>query len=106
MIKLLFLMLCLSPLHSAAEKTQYPANTIPSELRENVNAVVRDDKTIYKILSKSQAKLYIHYAVTIFNSKGDKFSVFHLDYDKLTKLLILSANIYDANGKLVRKIKA
>lgn len=90
---------------SRAVDPKYPVSDIPEELKKNVNAVVREDKMIYTILSRSQGKCYNYFAVTILNPNGKKFAERDLFYDKLTKISDLEANVYDAFGKLVKKLK-
>jgi hypothetical protein len=84
---------------------KYPVSAIPDDLKNDVNAVVREDKMIYKILSRSKATLYSLFAVTILNEKGKHFAERVFGYDKLTKIKDLSGSVYDANGKLIKKIK-
>lgn len=84
---------------------KYPVNDIPSDLRKDVNAVVRDDKTIFKIISKSKGKVYCHFVITIFNGKAKSFASHTLGYDKLTKIVDFNANVYDADGNLIKKLR-
>jgi len=90
----------------AAGDPKYPVSDIPEELKKDVNAVVREDIMVYKILSKSTASLYAYYAVTIFNENAKEFASSILSYDKLTKISTINGSVYDASGKLIKKLKA
>jgi len=98
------LMFALSDSFSAEIK--YPVSDIPEDLKTGVNAVVREDNMTFKILSKSRAQLSVHYVVTIFNSKAKHYATEDIDYDKLRKITALKANVYDANGILIKKLKS
>ena len=90
---------------SLAGDPKYPVSEIPEELRKDVNAVVREDKLVYKILSQSKASVYAYYAVTILNERAKEYASRQVDYDKLTKVISFSGSVYDATGKLIKKLK-
>jgi len=92
-------------LSAKAADAKYPVSDIPEELKKDVNAVVREDKLVFKILSQSKAAVSAFYAVTIFNENANEFASTTQFYDKLTKLTSFSGSVYDANGKLIRKLK-
>jgi len=90
---------------SLAANPKYPVSTIPEELKKDVNVVVREDKTVYTINSRSTASLYVYMAVTILNSQGKHYAQRAVGYDKLTKITSMKANVYDAAGNLIKKVK-
>ena len=94
-----------SMLAAQATDIRYPVSEIPEDLKTNVNAVVRENQMVYTIHSKSKANLRIRYAVTILNGKGRSFASLTLSYDRLSKIPIFSAIVYDADGKVIRKSK-
>jgi hypothetical protein len=90
-----------------AKDIKYPVSAIPEELKKNANVVIRDDQTIFRILSQNQATVHIHYAVTIMNSNGKDYAEMDVVYfDKLMKIKDLKATAYDANGDLIKKLKS
>jgi len=89
----------------AKDEPKYPVSAIPAELKENVNVVVREEVTRFRILSKNSANLYVHQALTIFNEKGNRFAKEIIGYDKLTKIVEMNAYAYDANGKQIKRLK-
>jgi hypothetical protein len=84
---------------------KYPVSDIPESLKVNVNAIFREDKMIFTILSKSKASFYVHQVVTIFNEKGKKYASEVVGYDKLSKIRDLNGTVYDANGKQIKRLK-
>jgi transglutaminase-like putative cysteine protease len=85
---------------------KYPVNQIPEALRKNVKAVVREDEVIFKILSQKSATVHIHYAVTILTTNGADFASSQISYDKMRKIKDLRAVAYDADGKVIEKLKS
>ena len=85
-----------------AQKTTYSSLTIPEELKNEANDVVRLDYTNLTVESKKEASLHIKYAVTLLNNKSQKHTQF-VTYDKDEKINNLNAKIYDAFGNEVRK---
>ncbi len=90
----------------AKEQPQYPVSAIPDELKKNAYAVVREDAMKFTILSKSTATLYVHLVVTIMNDKGKHFAREAVYYDKLRKVSSLKAQVFDAEGMLIKKLKS
>lgn len=88
-----------------AAETKYAVSEIPEDLKANVHAVVRSDQMEYTIESKRKATLRRKMAVTILNAKGDKHAKLVLGYDRLTRIPILNAMVYNADGKLIRRLK-
>jgi transglutaminase-like putative cysteine protease len=85
--------------------SKFPVSSIPDELRKGMDAVIREDQTEFKILSKRSAIMHTYNVVTIFNSAGNEFVTGSIGYNKLTSIKDLSANVYDAQGKLIKKLK-
>ncbi len=84
----------------------YPVRDIPEEFKKDVNAVIREDKMIYKILTQSKATISAYYAITIFNDRAKDYATQDVYYDKLTKVTKFTGSVYDANGILIRKLKS
>jgi hypothetical protein len=84
---------------------KFPVSAIPEELKKDMNAVVREDHMVYTIINQGKGKMHSHYAITILNSRAKDHAHFSIGYDKLTKVTRISANMYDANGIHIKKIK-
>lgn len=78
---------------------------IPDSLKEDSKAVYLFHNTTYTRLSKSALKEECHFAVTILADRGDYFAEFEYGYDKFSTINKIECAIYDAKGKLVRKVK-
>lgn len=83
----------------------YPVSEIPEALKTHANVVVRDDQMQYTLVSTKKATFRRKYVVTILNPKGSRFAKLTLGYDRLTRISSLAAIVYDADGKVVRKLK-
>jgi hypothetical protein len=88
-----------------AADPKYPVSTIAEELKKDANAVVREDRMVYKIISRNKGKLYSYFAVTIFNDKAKHFAERVIDYDKLSKVTDINAYAYDAAGNEIKKLR-
>lgn len=90
--------------HATAQLDGYPIALLSPELTKNANEVVRLDQSHFVINNEKSASLKIKYVVTLLNSKSDEDTqvVF---YNKNSKISQLSAKVYDAFGKEVRKVK-
>lgn len=104
---LVFLFGCCISLQSLfANTNKFPISDIPEELKKNANAVVREDKMVYTIHSQRSATSYSYFAVTIFNNNGRAFAEKTISYSKLSKITQFKANVYDASGALIKKVKS
>lgn len=89
----------------AKEDPRYPINAIPEELKKGSHAVVREDQLIFTILSKSTAAMKVKMVVSIFNDNGKHFAQRAVHYDKLRKITTLKAQVLDADGFVIKKLK-
>lgn len=83
----------------------FPVSDIPDSLMAGVDVVVRLDETKFSILSDKSAVHVGHEVYTINNVKGSDWGEKVLFYSKLIKIKSFNGNLYDKEGKLVRKIK-
>src|SRR4051812_33106662 len=95
---LLMILFCAGKM--VATDPKYPVSSIPEELKKDVNAVVREDKMVYTIISKNRGSQYAKYVVTILNGNAKRYAKRSFFYDKLSKLRDLKAAAYDAQGNL------
>jgi hypothetical protein len=84
---------------------KYPVSEIPEELSKNVNAVVRENRKVYRIISRGKARLEVYFAVTILNGKARSLAEMVVGYDKLSKITDFNAYAYDAMGNQIKKLK-
>jgi len=103
-ITLGFILITLSGFAST-DKPELKISNIPDSLSKNAYAVVRFSQTTFEYKSISSATEEQTIAITILDKKGSDASIFSFLGDKFKKLSDFSGQLYDANGKLLRKYK-
>src|SRR5471030_822568 len=101
---LLFLLLLTAPA-AAKNDMDYAVSKISSELLVNACAVVREHTTEIEIHSLSSVEVKEHYAITILNEKGDRYSDCTEAYSNFKKIHVIYGDVYDADGKNVKTIQ-
>lgn len=88
-----------------AQDFDFSSLSIPENLKEDANSVVRFEN--YAIDIKSQREMIISYqtAVTIYNDLGDEHANLTIYYDKRRTINDVKATVYDSKGAIVKKIK-
>ncbi|MGC1631610.1 MAG: DUF3857 domain-containing protein [Gelidibacter sp.] len=97
---LVFPMLCL-----AQEEKLLNSQTIPSDLRENANAVIRWEDSFIEVKAANKMVHSNKRIITILNSSGNSKVNAYLGYDKGVSIKKLEARIYNSEGKEIKKIK-
>lgn len=101
---LLFVVLGINNLNS--QDLNLSILSIPSELKENANAVVRDNFLEITIEDVDKMVVFERKVITILNKSGDRYAGMYQNYDDDTKITQLSAKIYDAFGQQIKKFKS
>lgn len=78
---------------------------IPSSLLDNANVVIRKYDLNYIVKNKGEAEGTEHKIITILNEKAENYCEQYFYYSKLSEVEEIEASVYDASGKLVKKIK-
>jgi len=89
----------------AQDSPQYDCALINDSLKVNANAVTRDEQLTYTYHTDVLNRKKHRQVITVLNKNGDGDAVFQMFYDKFRKFSYFKGNIYDASGKLIRKIK-
>jgi hypothetical protein len=105
MIRLLSLVFFLCWYSALAGDPKYPVTAIPVELSLNVDAVYRENISVFKIIARNRASHFVRQVITIYNSKGKSHADQWVSYDNFHKIKSLDAAVYDAGGNLIKKIK-
>jgi transglutaminase-like putative cysteine protease len=79
--------------------------SIPAELKENANAVIRSNHKEITISSRKSMTVKTSRTVTVLNDYGDDYADASEFYDKSIKIKSIEAVIYDAFGKEIKKVK-
>lgn len=106
-LSLILVFLFILNLSTWAKKNEikYPVSTISEELKKNANTIVRLDKTTFSVESIKKATLKNHEVITILNKNGESAAKKIIHYDKLIQLKNLKINIYNAEGKLIKRVE-
>ncbi|MDT0559032.1 DUF3857 domain-containing protein [Ichthyenterobacterium sp. W332] len=108
MLKYLFTFVFISALFTvsnAQESDKLIAITIPDELSENANAVVRYELDVVEIEDYNRFTFTSKRIVTIYNEYGKYKHGAVAGYDDTRVIKSLEAKIYDALGKEIKRIK-
>jgi len=101
----LHLALFLSFVTCCAQTADYSVAGIPSELKENANAVVRLRQRDVKIGSRKSVVTISKNVVTVFNELGISHAGATKYFDNSTRIKSIEAIILNADGKEIKKIK-
>lgn len=88
-----------------AQETHLAALLIPQELREDANAVIRNESETITISSIDEMTVRVSRTITILNKIGDQYVGGSVWYNNDTKIKSLYAEIYDAFGTRIKKVK-
>jgi hypothetical protein len=105
-----FISLCLfislfSITSTFSQKENYAFLLIPSSLTEDANAVIRDNSIEITIEEVDEMTVFKKEVITVLNKLGDNYVSMSAHYDDDTKITELSATIYDAFGREIKKYK-
>jgi len=106
-----FLELCLFCLVSckiavSQNVLSYDMSGIPDSVRKNADAVVRNKTVHCRILNEKQFSVSEKQVITVLNKAGDHKAALVIFYDKFRRIDAAKGNVYDASGKLLRRITA
>lgn len=90
---------------SLLAQENYSVASIPKNLTENTNAVIRTDQTDIVIASKKSMVIKTVRAVTVLNKLGLQYMDDAEYFDKSTTIKAIEALVYDENGVQIKKIK-
>lgn len=79
--------------------------TIPDNLRDKANSVIRKNDISFTVVSPKEGLYRETLIVTVLNEKGEDAADFHYYEDTFRELKQFSGELYDAEGKLLRKLK-
>lgn len=101
-LKILFLFITL---FSFSQQDLYTSFSIPDNLKQSANAVVRDSKT--DIVLESSHKMVVKETriVTVLNKEGNDAIDAYLYYDGTVNIKTLEVLVYNNFGKVIKKIK-
>ena len=88
-----------------SQSIDFSVKSIPNELLENANSVIREQHTIVEIKSISTMRIKTTTTTTVLNEKGFKDIDAFEYYDKSSSVNSIEATIYNAYGKEIKRLK-
>lgn len=86
-------------------KTEITALTLPPELVENANMVIRNHDFVVDVKSVDQMTITEKIVVTVLNKVGHEYVNTAVFYDNHTKVMKASVQMYDAAGNSIKKYR-
>ena len=86
-------------------QNHYISLTIPDNLKENTNAVVRQNSIDITLKSPKEMQVVEKRIITVLNKEGNDNINAYVHYDNNKKIVNLQVLVFDAFGKQIKKIK-
>jgi hypothetical protein len=83
----------------------YRVSRIPEALTQEADMVIRHASYDLVIKDEEKATLLIEEAITILDSRADKWAVWTEYYDEFREVTFLEGAVYDASGKRIDKAR-
>lgn len=99
------IVVCLITIQISSQEKIYTSFLIPSNLKENANAVVRHQQIDVLLKSLTEMEVSEKKIITILNKEGDKNVDAYVHYDDGVKIKDLEVLVYNQLGELIKKIK-
>ncbi|TGE07902.1 DUF3857 domain-containing protein [Hymenobacter fodinae] len=90
----------------AGPAPKYPVAAMASELRENAHAVIREVDETFLVKSVGRTVQTVRRAVTILDEAGSHYGRELVVYDQLNSVNYFRGSVYDAEGRLLRSLRA
>ncbi|UMY65888.1 MULTISPECIES: DUF3857 and transglutaminase domain-containing protein [unclassified Flavobacterium] len=105
MYRFLFLFCLLAVGYCQAQEIKKDVASLPAELKDNANAVIRYEG--WDIMVSSQRSMTIHrrWVVTVLNEEGLRFGLPVEAYSKSYHITSIEATLYDSEGKEVKSYR-
>jgi transglutaminase-like putative cysteine protease len=91
--------------YESATGQGYSCYSIPDSLKINATSVLRFEENILTVKSISSATYKVHRVVTVLNKKGENSGQLVLQYDKFIIPSDIKIVVFDASGKILKKVK-
>jgi hypothetical protein len=90
----------------AKDEPSYPVSQIPDDMKTRMYAVIREQEIRFEINSEKNATTYARLVITILNANGNDYAEKTILYDKFNVIRSFKGTAYDAEGKVVKRLKA
>lgn len=92
-------------LHATAGDPEYPVSAIAAAMKENAHVVKRLEEVSVKINDAQDVRYTHRYVKTILDEVGADDAEMIEQYDKLREIRSISGTLYDAEGKVIKRLK-
>ncbi len=103
--KIVSVLILLITLSITSQENLYTSITIPTNLKEKANAVIRSSDVHIVLRSSSEMYITNKKIITVLNKKGDDDVNAYVHYDNNLKIKSLEVLVFDNFGKEIKKIK-
>ena len=105
---LLFIILSIITISFAKAETNpdYSISLIPDELLKNANTVIRYEKKTFTVDHINRSHTHYKGVITILNAKSPSKNIIVFYDEAFEKVAIKYVKIYNANGRLIKKVKS
>ena len=88
-----------------AAQNRFPVSEIPDSLLKNAHTVVRDHQLKFEVLNPGEAITTEYKVMTLLDESAQSYNQVVFYYSSLDEIEDISAAVYDATGKLIRRLK-
>ena len=103
--KYVYLLFLLSAIVTFSQENLYSSLTIPDNLKQSANAVIRLNETLISFKSSSEMIIEEKRIITILNKQGDSNIDAYLYYDNNVNIKTLQVLVFDEFGEEIKKIR-
>lgn len=103
--KTMGIFILLITLSVTSQENLYTSHSIPENLKEKANAVIRSNDIHISLKSSSEMYVTKKRVITVLNKEGDDDVDAYLHYDNNVKIKSLEVLVFDNLGKEIKKIK-
>ncbi|NML38251.1 DUF3857 domain-containing protein [Chitinophaga sp. G-6-1-13] len=83
----------------------YPVKAIPDSMKENAHLVKRFEEIVQTISGPKEVNVVTRYVLTVLDEEGAEATTLVQHYNKQIEVRSISGALYDADGKLVKRLK-
>ncbi len=105
MYRFLFLFCLLGVGYCQAQEVKKDVASLPAELKDNANAVIRYEGWDVTISSQRSMTIHRRWVVTVLNEEGLRFGLPVEAYSKSYRITSIEATLYDSEGKEVKSYR-
>ena len=106
-VKLKYITVCVAfsiTIQIFPQEELYTSFSVPANLKENANAVIRSNQLDITLNSVDDMTIYEKRIITVLNKEGDKAIDAYVHYDNNVKIKMLEVLVFNQLGIITKKI--